>query len=932
MTLHSISRAAGSYGNGASARRDSVKSEVAGPSNVGEILLEAAKGSPRAGLLYGSEDGTDTELQTYSALVTQVRRMLGGLRSHGLQPKDRVAIALERPREFVPVLWACLLGGFIPCPVPRVEPEQQGAQRKNLDALLGGPLFVTSKEPTQGRCIDVRALDAGPSATAFHAPAPEDVALLVLTSGSTGVAKAVMLTHANLLASMAAKVEAHALTKLDVSLNWVSFDHVAALLECHMLPLCVGATQIHVFPREVLGNPLRFLERISGHGVTMTFAPNFLLGQINKALQDEKPESKLDLSKLRQIICGGEAIVTATASTFLELLAPFGLAGDALWPAFGMTETCAGSVYSREFPGFDGDQPFASLGWPVRGLSFRIADEHDLELPEGTTGELQVRGPMVFAGYYENAVATAAAFTEDGWFRTGDRGSYTRGRLSLAGRSKDSIIVNGVNYFSHDIESLLERIDGVAASFVAAFPTRSAGSDTESLAVVFASTFAPEDATALHKTVGAIRDTVLRHWGFRPSVTLRLPSSEIPKTSLGKIQRSELRKRLESAELACYEREVAEASARQRGEWIRPEGETERAIAAMVAAIVGLKEGEIDAAASFFELGGTSIEIMRLQRALETRFRGARVSLSTIMRGATVRELARRITTPGSAAYNPLVPLQRTGKATPLFCVHPGVGEVLVFVNLARHFTGERPVYALRARGFGEGELPFASFDDMVQRYVASLRAAQPRGPYALLGYSFGGVVAFEIAKVLERAGERVSLLGVINAPPHIRGSRESIDFVYTAVNLAYLLSLISLERAQELTASFRESNASEQETVTQLFELAPRARLAELDLDLGGFSRWANVAFSLVKLGRTYEPSGDVERVRVFYASPPVRYRNLPKSVWLEEKLAPWNAFSRQRARFIEIPGEHQTALGTYVADFELALRRELESEALGR
>lgn len=932
MTSQSMFRAAESLRNGASDIRELIAGEVAGPSNVGEILLEAAKCAARSGLLYDAGDGFASEFQTYSALVMQVRRILGGLRSRGLKPKDRVAIALERARDFVPVLWACILGGFIPCPVPPGDPEQQATQRRNLDAVLGKPLFVTSSTETAERCVSVSELDDGPSATAFHAPSKSDVALLVLTSGSTGVAKAVMLTHANLLASMNAKIEVHALTKLDVTLNWVSFDHVAALLECHMLPMYVGARQIHVQPSAILSNPLRFLELISEHGVTMTFTPNFLLGQINKAFAQAPSGYKLQLSRLRQIICGGEAIVCATARTFLESLAPRGLAGDVLWPAFGMTETCAGSVYSREFPGFDGEQPFAALGWPVRGLALRIVDENDVELPEGAVGELQARGAMVFRGYYENASATAKAFTEDGWFKTGDRGSLTRGRLSLAGRSKDSIIVNGVNYFSHDIESLLERIEGVAGSFTAAFPTRAPSSDTESLAIVFASTFGAHDAAALYRTVNAIRNAVVAHWGFRPAVTLRLPPNEIPKTSLGKIQRMALRRQLESGALAEYEREIVELSRQQRGEWSRPEGDTEEAVAEIFASIVSSNPREIDALASFFELGGSSIEIMRLQRALEARFRGVRLSLSTIMRGPTVRELSRRVSGPAGGAYDPLVPLQRTGSGAPLFCVHPGVGEVLVFVNLAQHFIAERPVYALRARGFGEAEVPFQSFEELVESYVTAIRTVQPHGPYALLGYSFGGVVAFELAKALERAGEQVALLGVINAPPNIRASREAIDFTYTAVNLAYLLSLISLEHSFELTEQLRSSNASEQETVLRLFELAPPARLAELDLDLAAFTRWTEVAFSLVKLGRTYEPSGDAAKVRVFYATPPVRYRDLPKSVWLEDKLTAWSSFSREPARFIEVPGEHQTVLGKHVAQFQAALRRELATEALGK
>ncbi len=109
--------------------------------------------------------------------------------------------------------------------------------------------------------------------------------------------------------------------------------------------------------------------------------------------------------------------------------------------------------------------------------------------------------------------------------------------------------------------------------------------------------------------------------------------------------------------------------------------------------------------------------------------------------------------------------MQLSGEKTPLFCVHPGVGEVLVFVNLAQYFVGDRPFYALRARGLNEGEQPFTSFAEMVETYVAAIRKRQPHGPYAVAGYSFGGAVAFEIAKVLEAAGERVDFVGSFNLP-----------------------------------------------------------------------------------------------------------------------------------------------------------------------
>src|SRR5581483_9170973 len=186
---------------------------------------------------------------------------------------------------------------------------------------------------------------------------------------------------------------------------------------------------------------------------------------------DILPET-LDLSCVRHIISGGEANVVETGRRFLELLAPYGLPRTAIRPAFGMTETCAGSIYSNAFPDCDSDREFASVGRPVSGLQMRIVDEDGVLARPGEPGELQLRGTMIFDGYYNNPEATHAAFTAGGWFRTGDLGRIDQGRLSLVGRSKDSIIVSGVNYFSHELEAALEPLEGIERSFTAVFPTR----------------------------------------------------------------------------------------------------------------------------------------------------------------------------------------------------------------------------------------------------------------------------------------------------------------------------------------------------------------------------------------------------------------------------------------------------------------------------
>ncbi|MFJ3229982.1 AMP-binding protein [Streptomyces sp. NPDC086787] len=912
---------------------------------LGGLLLRAADRFPAHGLRYCSEERPpDHTLSTYPQLLEKSLRLLGSLREAGVRPGRVVALLLERPEDFLPAFWACLLGGLTVCPlVPtRNDPQRWAAQLSHVDALLDGPLVVTDSRtreelPTvQGLSVttveDLAPAAAGTDArtVAVTAVAPDDVALLVLTSGSTGAAKAVRLTHGNLLASMAAKAGTQSLTARDVTLNWISYDHVAALLETHLLPLSVGAVQLHTSPESVLADPLRFLELVDAHRVTMTFTPNFLLGLINKAVDELPSPPSWDLSCLRHIVSGGEANPVATGVGFLDRLVPYGLRRGALWPAFGMTETCAGSIYNREFPDADRGAEFASVGRPVSGLRIRIAREGgDLPLAAGEVGEVQLTGPMVTGGYWNNEEATRAAFSADGWFRTGDLGRLDAGRLTLVGRSKDSIIVNGVNYYSHDLESVLQDLDGIEESFVAAFPTRPRSSDTEQLAVAFAVTpdVAGDDA-ALHRLIIAVRNSVVLHWGFRPSLLLPLPKDAFPKTSLGKVPRPLMRRRLESGEYARFQEEIEELVTRQLGGHTAPTGPVEETLAELYGELFSVDPAAISATAGFFDLGGTSLDILRLRSLVAQRYPGTDLPVLAILTSPSVRELAARVEAgPGGAPapYDPIVPLQTSGDKTPLFCVHPGVGEVLVFVNLAKYFVHERPFYALRARGFGPGEKPFESFAEMARTYTDAIRARQPHGPYAIAGYSFGAAVAFEVAKLLEAEGERVDFLGSFNLPPHIKYRMDELDFVETAVNLAMFLDLIPKSRAKTLPAELRP--LSRQEQLGRLIDLAPPQRLAELDLDLDRFTAWADLADGLTGLGRTYRPSGEVAGMSVFYAVP----LRGSKQDWLENELKRWADFTREAPRYLDVPGEHYTLMGPkHVAVFQSVLRAELD-RALG-
>ncbi|MES4908380.1 MULTISPECIES: non-ribosomal peptide synthetase [unclassified Streptomyces] len=912
------------------------------PASTLPRLLERAASDTTRGITFSTFAGGS--FLSYAELRDCACRISHGLRGLGTAPGDRVLIEANDPENFFRAFWGCVLAGAVPCPVaPPADPSRWRAQLEHLRTLLGDPLMVVSKAahgdvPDVGlRTVTVEELSHAPAEhDQLHAPAPDDLALLMLTSGSTGSSKAVRLTHANLLAAQAGKAGALELGPDDTSLNWISADHIAAI-EAHLLPMFNGADQVMTVPATVLADPVEFLRLLTAHRVRVTFTPNFLFGQINQALAGRRPSpGELDLSRVRHIISGGEATVTATVRNFLDALSPYGLREDVIVPAFGMTETCAGSIFNRDFATQDLETEFPPLGRPVRGLRIRITGGDGTVLAStdrpasAEPGEVQLHGPMVSAGYFGNDEATAQAFTPDGWFRTGDLGYLDpEGRLMLVGRTKDSIIVSGVNYYSHDLETVLDELDGVKRGQVAAFPIRPEGADSEQLAVAFVPAGDPADDTAVYRAIVAIRSSTVMHWGFRPQLILPVAEGEIPRGNLNKIQRSRLRAAVEDGSLDAAARRSDEVSTRFLGGYVAPEGDVEIALAGIYARVLNTEK--VPATASFFDLGGTSLDVLRLKLEIQVEFGIDELPMSTLLQAPTVRALAGRLRggqgadADGDLAYDPLVPLQVTGDGTPLFCVHPGLGEVLVFINLAKYFTGERPFYALRARGFGQGETHFGSFADMVSTYVEAIRRVQPSGPYAVAGYSYGGAVAFEIAKRLEADGDRVDFVGVFNLPPHISGRMNEITFTDGAINLALFLELIDAADIEELTATLRPLPEADQ--LAHLIDHAPPRRLTEVDLTLERFAAWVDLAQSMVHLGRAYEPSGSVGQVKVFYCTP----LRGTKQEWLDNQLRHWDEFTRDANTYIEVDGEHYTLMSPqHVHTFQATLRQEL-ARALG-
>lgn len=538
--------------------------EPGGERTLGQALLAAAERAPAARLVVVRADGSERSW-SYREVAERAGGRGQALQRAGLAPGARVLLQLTRPEDFLDAFWGCVLHGFVPVPLPAADDfDDDGPAATRLWhawSKLGQPLVLVDAS-TAPRVLDSarrRALDGlrslaiegltGELPRGFvPVGTPDDVTLLLLTSGSTGASKAVRLTHANLLAMNAGTARLKGLGPADTTLNWMPLDHVGALVFLGTMPVHLGASQVHVATSFVIEDPLRWLGLLSRHRVAVSWAPNFAFGLVNE-LAPALVGRDLDLSALRCLANGGEAVVPATVLRFLDALAPFGLRGDALQPAFGMSETSSVITWAEGLrPELSPGSPHASVGPPIPGAWLRITDAHDEPVPEGQIGRLQVKGPAIFQGYEGDPEATARAMRAGGWFDTGDLGFLRQGRLTITGREKDTIIVNGRNYFNHEIEAVAEGVAGVAVSFAGACAVRRPGQDTEELALfVSAADDTLESAGAL---AGALRERVLQRIGLHAAHVVPLRKHEFPKTGIGKVQRAELRRRFESGAYA----------------------------------------------------------------------------------------------------------------------------------------------------------------------------------------------------------------------------------------------------------------------------------------------------------------------------------------------------------------------------------------------
>jgi len=677
---------------------------------------------------------------TYRELDLRSNRLAHLLRSLGVAPGVLVGICMERSLETAVGVLGVLKAGAAYVPL---DPEYP---RERLEFMLGdsrAPVVLTDRR-TEARvpggasrvlCLDSdsvsQMLAAQEDARVDAGAGPEDLAYVIYTSGSTGKPKGVSMPHGALLNLIAWQIgvarNPAAKTAQFASLSFdVSFQEMFSTW-------CAGG-QLLLVPEEVRRDAAAFWRLISTESVERLFLPFVALQHLGEAAEREGT----DAPALREVITAGEQLQITP-----QIARLFADGSRTLQNQYGPSESHVVTAFTLTGPPHDWPT-LPPIGRPIANTRIYLLDPRGQPVPIGVDGELHIGGVCVARGYWNRPELTEEKFVTDPFgvdpggrlYKTGDLARYRAdGEIEFLGRIDHQVKIRGYRVEPGEIAASLGRHPNVRESVVTA----------------------REDDTGAKFLVAYI---VPRAGRTPPSFELRsflkgkVPDYMVPSTFVS----------LESLPLTPsgkVDRRALPAPSASRPELERPYVAPRDTLEIELAKIweKALRVDSIGVRDDFFELGGHSLVAGRLFATIQKSF-GKNLTPTILLQAPTIEQLAALLRAGElTSRWTSLVPIQAGGSRPPLFCMHAGGGTVLFYYDLARELGPDQPVYGLQAQGLYGGLPPHAEVEEMAAHYVREIRSVEPRGPYLLTGFCFGGVLAFAVARQLRREGAEVALL-----------------------------------------------------------------------------------------------------------------------------------------------------------------------------
>lgn len=697
---------------------------------------------------------------TYRELEQRANQLAHFLKQRGVGPESRVGICLRRSLELPVALLGVLKAGAACVPLDPAYPKERLAymlEDSETSLVLTQPGLLAEVTDFDAEIVtldaDWTSFSHESSENLSREVTPENLAYVIYTSGSTGKPRGVLLSHRGLVNHNTAAVDLFGITSADRMAQFASISFDIAIEE--IFPTWIAGGTLVIREEDASLAVGDFLRWVNERKVTVLDLPTAYWHE----LVGELSESAMQLpASLRIVIVGGEKASSAALAAWHKL------AGSRVrWVnTYGPTET---SVIVTAFEPTDWENISAILpiGRPIANTKIHILDENLQQLPVGLPGDLFVAGPGLARGYLNRPEITAEKFIRDPFsnqpearmYKTGDRARYlASGEIEFAGRTDDQVKIRGYRVELKEIESVLGSYPGVREVVVIARESaREHGPVDKHLAayVVPSREQAPTGSELRAYLKQKLPDYMV------PSAFVLLEA--MPKTPNGKVDRRGMP--------APKPADFAAAN-----EYVAPTDDLEKQLIKIWATVLG--KDAIGIRDNFFDLGGHSLLAARLMHRIEQTL-GQRLPLAALLQAPTVEQLAAQLRQEGwSASWSSLVAIQPEGSRPPFFCVHGVGGNVLGFRDLARHIGNDQPFYALQPQGL-DGKRPcLTSVAEMAERYIREIRRVQPEGPYRIGGYSFGGLVAYEMAQQLRTQEQEISLLALFDTYPGKMESRAS--------------------------------------------------------------------------------------------------------------------------------------------------------------
>lgn len=679
---------------------------------------------------------------TYAELNAQANRLAHQLRDLGVKPDTRVALCVERGLHMVVGLLAILKAGGAYVPLDPTYPQDRLAfmledsapvallTQSRLESLFEGL-------PKSLAIIDLEAEnpswanrpDTNPDSGAIKLT-PHHLAYVIYTSGSTGKPKGVMVEHINVMNFLNSMSKTPGINCSDtlLAVTTVSFD--IAGLEM-FLPLTNGA-KIVLISSANAADPGFLQETIAQSGITIL--------QATPATWRLLLNGGWTGSSGLKALCGGEALATDLSTQLTESV------GE-LWNVYGPTETTIWSTCQRIDTSRGELYPFESIGRPIDNTQIYILDTYLQPVPPGVSGEIYIGGTGVTRGYLNRPELTAERFVTDPFskepnarmYKTGDLARWlAEGSIEYQGRNDFQVKIRGFRIEIGEIESMLRQHPQLREVSVTVYEP-SPGDKRLVAYLVTQSTLVP--------SISELRDFLKPKLpGFMvPSAFVFLDA--LPLTPNGKLDRKSLPEPDQSYQ-------VPDA------EFIVPRNPMEQQLAEIWVEVLGIDH--IGVHDNFFELGGYSLLAVKVVVEVNKRFK-TDLPLGAIYQSPTIEELGILITSGNrQPSWYSLVPIQMQGSRPPLFAIH-----TITLSDLPRYLGMDQPLYFLRygmAAEVSNRSIRLPPLEELASHYIRELQQVQPQGPYYLVGFSFGGVIAYEMARQLRIDGHQVNLVGLLDS------------------------------------------------------------------------------------------------------------------------------------------------------------------------